>query len=223
MLDKSDIAELLTLQSQAYQLLMWLGEEAVNRPILLGPNIVKLLRHPKTAGQWLVAQREALPSNLVPNEPAGPFAQLFSSFFSTSFRVKHLVLDDRLVDSRLMLGITSPQPRQAGTVHVQALALKHLAGSAGARITEADARRIVKRESLRQASSLWAYVWELDRRARGKGKGVVVHALWRRIPWEMRKELTVAQVWEAREHLLEAARNESIARPLDARGVEFGQ
>lgn len=206
MLDKDQIAELLMLHSQAYQLLMWLGEEAVNEPSLLGPDVVKQLQHAKTAGEWLTARRDAFPTDLVPDDPMGPFAKLFSSFFSTSFHVKHLELDDRVIDSRLTLG-TASRPKRPDTLRVQALALKHLAGSVGIRITEDDARRLVKRESLRPSSQLWAYVWELDRRAKGKAKGSVVHTLWRLIPWETKKELTAVKIWEAREQLVSAVRN----------------
>jgi hypothetical protein len=203
-LDRIQIAELLTLHSQAYRLLMWLGEEAVKEPSLLGPDVVQQLQHAKTAGEWLVARRGTLPTDLVPDDPAGPFAKLFSSFFSTSFRVKHLELDERVIYSRLTLGIGPSRPKRPGTLRVQALALKHLASSAGIRMTEDDARELVKRESLRLSSQLWAYVWELDRRAKGKAKGGVVHALWRSIPWEVKKELTVVKIWEAREQLVRA-------------------
>lgn len=215
MLDRVQIAELLTLHSQAYQLLMWLGEEAVNAPSLLGPDVVKQLQHATTAGAWLAAKRDVFPTGLVPDDPTGPFASLFSSFFATSFRVKHLEFDERVIDSRLTLGIGRSLPKRSSTIRVQALALKHLASSAGSRISEGDARRLVKRDSLRLSSQLWAYVWELDRRVKGKAKGEVVHALWRLIPWETKKELTVAKVWEAREQLVMAARNHALASAAD--------
>jgi hypothetical protein len=214
-LDRDQIAELLTLHSQAYQLLMWLGEEAVYVPTLLGPSVVKHLQSATTAGAWLVAKRDAVPTGLVPDDPTGQFANLFASFFATSFRVKHLEFNQRVIDSRLTLGIGRSLPKRSGTIRVQALALKHLASSVGIRISEGDARRLVTRDSLRLSSHLWTYVWELNRRAKGKAKGDVVHALWRQIPWETKKELTVAKVWEARELLVMTAQNHDQASADD--------
>jgi hypothetical protein len=40
---------------------------------------------------------------------------------------------------------------------------------------------------------------ELDRRAKGKGKGVVVHQIWRSISKAMREALDVEKVWCCRE------------------------
>ena len=53
---------------------------------------------------------------------------------------------------------------------------------------------------------VWTYVWELDRRARNKGKGPVVHRIWRAIPSQTRRALTADRVWSARQQLLDAAR-----------------
>lgn len=73
-------------------------------------------------------------------------------------------------------------------------------------LSEKEARFLVRRETLRVASLLWTYAWELDRRARRKGKGTVSHRIWRAIPKEERKRLNGGQVWEAREQLLSTVR-----------------
>jgi hypothetical protein len=59
---------------------------------------------------------------------------------------------------------------------------------------------------LHEASLLWTYAWELDRRAKQKGKGSVVDRICRSIPREARKPLDVGQIWMAREQLLSAVR-----------------
>jgi len=81
-------------------------------------------------------------------------------------------------------------------------------------IAERDAHRLIKRNALREASVIWTYVWELDRRAKNKGKGPVAHRIWRSIPWERKRSLDVEQVWGAREQLLNAVR-EYYDRPDD--------
>jgi hypothetical protein len=123
MLTRDEVAELLALQANAYELLMWLGAAGANEPDLLSPEVVAIL-----------------------------------------------------------------------------------AASEGISLTEKAAGRIVKRSAVRQAALLWTYVWELDRRSRRKGKGPVVHRIWRSIPWETKKALGVERIWEARAQLLAASR-----------------
>jgi DNA-binding transcriptional regulator YdaS (Cro superfamily) len=206
MLTREDVAQLLTLQAKAYELLMWLGAEGVKDPDLLSPAVVALLGEPLPAAAWLDQHRKRIPPALLPPRIEGPFANLLSSFFSTSFNVTHLDFGDRLVDSRLRLGMDRGLASHVGLDQSQALALKHLAASEGISITEKTARGIVKRATVRPAALLWTYVWELDRRSKKKGKGPVVHKIWRSIPWETKKALSVDRVWEARAQLVAASR-----------------
>lgn len=207
MFDREEVAVLLALHSKAYELLMWLGEASAGNPELLSPDVVALLREPESAAQWLSSNQERLPAGRLPAELRGPFANLFCSFFATSFHVHHLALDDRLLASRLALGAAGRPPAQAGFERSQALALKHLAASEKLPITEREARRILKANCLREASLIFTYVWELDRRAKNKGKGPVVHRIWRSIPRERKRALDVDQVWAARDQLLAAVRH----------------
>jgi hypothetical protein len=206
MLGREEIGQLLALQARAYELLMWLADEATQDPTVLGPHAVAALREPDTAALWLQEHSEHLPERLLPTDPANTFASLFSSFFSTSFRVKHLVFEGRLIETRVTVGADYNPSEGAGLEQCQALALRHLAAAEGVPITDKDARRLVRRKSLHDASLLWTYIWELDRRARQKGKGSVVHRIWRSIPRETRKHLEVESIWNAREQLLNAVR-----------------
>lgn len=185
---------------------MWLAEQAGQDPGLLSPEAAARLCEPASAAQWLELQRERIPAELMPAEPAGAFANLFASFFSTSFRVSHLDFEGRLLESRLNVGVREENQPRAGLEQCQALALRHLAAAAKVPITDKDARRLVRRKDLREASVIWTYVWELDRRSKQKGKGPVVHRMWRSIPAGTRKSLDVARIWEAREQLLSAVR-----------------
>jgi hypothetical protein len=95
----------------------------------------------------------------------------------------------------------------------QALALKHLANSQGTRVSDGEARKLAQRRSLQPHLLLWTYIWELGRRAKGKGKGAVVHSIWRSLPLTMRKDLNTEAVWAARQEIVAIVR----AEILDAR------
>jgi hypothetical protein len=206
MLQREEIEQLLRLQSQAYELLMWLADEATRDPNVLSPTAVGALQNPETAARWLTQHQERFPVPLRPAEFGGAFANLFASFFSTSFHVKHLKFEGRLLESRVTVGAPSERGAISGLEYCQILALRHLATAEKRPITEKEARRIVRRAKLHEASLLWTYAWELDRRSKEKGKGSVVHRLWRSIPRETRQALSVEQIWQGREMLLGAVR-----------------
>lgn len=50
--------------------------------------------------------------------------------------------------------------------------------SSGFSLASREVGGLARRSDLAEALNLWTYVWELDRRSRGKGKGPLVHALW---------------------------------------------
>lgn len=207
MLTREEIADLLELHAKAYQLLLWLGRKAVQQPNMLAPEVVKLLARPATCASWLASSRSSLPVDLLaPGPIQDAFVNLFSSFFSTSFRVDHFSLEGKLLDSRLSPGASKDRDKPSGYLEAQALALRHLSSSEGIQMSDAEARKYARRKSLQPHLLVWAYVWELDRRARAKGKGEVVHRIWRSIPLDIRKNLSAQVVWEAREKLLNSLR-----------------
>lgn len=206
MLDRDDIADLLRLQSRGYRLLMWLDEQSVKTPELLSAAAVAQLSEAESAAVWMARERAAIPPELLPRgAEAGRFWNLFASFFSTSFRVQRLEQGDRLLDARLKLGTDEAGRSRQGLESAKALAVKHLAASQGLRLSEKEAAKLVKRATLGEAAMIWTYVWELDRRARHKGKGPVAHRLWRSLPWAVKRSLDVEAVWTARTALLAAA------------------
>lgn len=170
-------------------------------PSLLSPQSVSAFGGAQSTVEWLETRRQTIPRGLLPDALGLDFAQLFRSFFKTSFEVDHLSFGGRLLDSRL----ATTTPGRPGVI--VARAFKHLAASRGIALDEKRCRRMVERASLAEDARVWAYVWELDRRARGKAKGQGVHGLWRSLPREVRTTLDVDRVWAAREALLEAARS----------------
>lgn len=203
MLTRADIGDLLQMHARGYQLLLWLDRQAAREPSVLAPDVVALLAKPASCGAWLVANRFTLPLELRPENPVrDEFVNLFASFFSTSFHVEHLSFGGELLDSRLAKRSTKSSHKPKGSLAAQALALKHLASSQSIRISEAEARKFAERKSSQPHLLLWTYVWELDRRAKAKGKGEVVHRIWRSLPLATRKNLSTDAVWAAREELL---------------------
>ena len=183
MLGYDDVVRLLRLQAKAFELLTWLGQECAHNPELLSADAAADLARPSTAAAWVERHRPELPAELAAVDPHGAFANLLSSFFSTSFRVEHLEFDNRLLWVRIVPGVSEGASDRTGVARIQALALKHLAASQRLPVSQRQAGDLVHtHRDLRDAVLLWTYVWELDRRARNKGKGPVVHRIWRSIP-----------------------------------------
>lgn len=203
MLTREEISDLIQLHAQAYRLLMWLDRAALENPKTLAPDVVALLAKPTSCGPWLRANRSKLPLDVLPESPLrDEFVNLFSSFFSTSFHVEHVSFGGELLDSHLTTRSSKRSHKSKGYTASQALALKHLASSQGMRVSEAEARKLALRKSMQPHLLLWTYVWELGRRAKAKGKGEVVHRIWRSLPLATRKNLSTEAVWMAREEIV---------------------
>ena len=206
MMTRDDAAELLLRHQQAYELLLWLGRTSAEDPTLLDADAARQLAHARAVPAWIARQRHRIPSELMPPSIDRRFAALFASFLTTSFRIDHVYFADRLVATYLVRGATPAPASHAGLVACQALALKHLLAAERIPMSPSEVGALARQPELAEALCVWTYVWELDRRSRGKGKGPVVHALWRRLPRAVRHDLTTARVWTAREQLLAAAR-----------------
>lgn len=202
MIDRTDISRLLALHSRAYDWLIFLVNEAKKDPDLLSPEVLEKIGKKKSCEQWVADKWTSIPEKMRPQKSdISGFARLFSSFFDTSFRVDSLTFDGKLMDVSVKIG-AKKQPLPYGVKSVKALALKHLCSAENIKLSDAESRTIANRKSIADSLTIWAYIWELDRRVRGKGKGAVVHTLWRSMPFETRKQLDVETVWKAREHLL---------------------
>ena len=205
MLNYQQTEALLATQDQAYRLMEWLTREVARRPDLLTPQDAATLHQSDATRRWLDAHSSEIPSKLLfdLNES---FVNLFASFFETSFHIKHLEFDGKLLDSNVKVGLEQRKSTAFNPAQCQFLALKHLCNSEDVYLTDKEAKALVKRASLRESLLVWTYVWELDRRARGKGKGAVVHEIWRKLPVDVRKNLNAERVWNDREQLLTVVR-----------------
>lgn len=95
--------------------------------------------------------------------------------------------------------------RGLGKGQVVALAVKHRLSREGVKLSVGDASRLVRRPDVKVDAIIVAYMWELERRALGKGKGPVAHELWGSMPRPVRSSLCAEQVWLAVSRLIEAA------------------
>jgi hypothetical protein len=203
MLTREVVDDLIRLHAMAYRLLMWLDREAGENPNALARDVVEVLQKPASCGPWLMANRSKLPKDALPEGPIREeFVNLFSSYFSTSFQVEHVSFGGELLESHLSTRSTKRSHKSKGHTGAQALALKHLASSQGIRLSDAEARNLAQRKLIQPHLLLWTYIWELDRRANAKGKGEVVHRIWRSLPLTVRKNLCTDAVWAAREEIV---------------------
>lgn len=206
MIDYESIEGLLKTQEQAYELLKWLADAVSWQPHLLAPQEAAHLHKPEAAREWLDKYQSDIPAHLLPTRFNEGFVNVFASFFSTSFRIGHFEYDGKLIESNVKLGLNQSKHLVSNPAQCEFLALRHLCNSENILLTDKEAKALVRRKSLKEALLIWTYVWELDRRARGKGKGSVVHQIWRAIPKATRQSLNAEKVWDCKAQILTAAR-----------------
>lgn len=193
-----DVATLLRLQRSAYRLLLHIDRLGRDDPSWLSPDVVQTLSDGASAMAWIQANRPALPERLLAEADCEVmFGNLVASFFCTSFHADYLASGDKIDFARLRLGAACERPSPIGERTAVAYAIRHLLAYDGVRIDSRTARRLAKSRGIHNETRVIAYVWELDRRARGKSKGPVAHEIWKAIPRELRAELAEEIVWLA--------------------------
>jgi hypothetical protein len=210
-----DTTTLLQIHRRAYELLMLLDQRASTDPEWLAPHVVDRLRRYESAKEWLAEHQNDLPDEFrFPPTLVEPFARLFSSFFETSFDVEQTTFQDKLLSARLRRGKRTESSMTRNTLPVVALALKHVLALEGIRLDARQTRSLAGRSDIHTETRIVAYIWELDRRVRGKAKGPVVHKLWLSLPVSVRKSLDDNMVWLAKDAVRRAAAaHRSESRP----------
>jgi hypothetical protein len=84
-----------------------------------------------------------------------------------------VTFNDTISDARLKAGVDESAKQRKGGRHpgmtskkILTLALKHLASSEGIKMSESDAKQMATHSCIEQDLLIWAYVWELGRRAK---------------------------------------------------------
>jgi hypothetical protein len=132
------------------------------------------------------------------------FANVLVSFFETSFEIRTQELNGKVLEARLQRSqVPRPAQRPSGQSKVVAVnAVRRLASDEGIAIDQKIAVRVVNRIDVRADLWIWVYVFELTRRSVGKGKGTVDYRIWHAISPDVRRNLNVDTVWEARSRIV---------------------
>ena len=211
-MNQLQIEQTLKLHKLAYGLLLWLKEQARNNRGLLDAKSVEAMSSGKSCEEWLKAHHSMLPANLRTDASDLPaLSNLFSSFFTTSFRVGQIRWWDA-VETTLVTGAKTVRDRRhkkhserrenEAATELKRLALAGLAGEAGLHGNPLLIERAAASEEIAGDLVLWTYVRELVRRIEFVSQGAPVHRLWLALDERTRKNLSVEIVWRARTNLI---------------------
>ena len=108
---------------------------------------------------------------------------------------------DRFASRKVPRGLVRKRKDEAA--HLKYRAMTYLADENAPGFWDC-ARELNSEQSLRRDLVLWTWACELVHRSRGEPHGPAVHLLWRQIDDQVRKQLTIEQIWYSRERLMEA-------------------
>ena len=218
---KQELIRVLELQEKAYNLLLWLDEQARHQADLLSDENVASWKYAESCESWVRHMIGTVPRDLRPDDgDDSAFARLFSAFFNTSFRVEkvkenHYHFDgqryvrDEREKPKLIAGLTNT-PKTAGQKsktresrkNLQLIALEELAIENDVDLSRAQLETLATRDDLQDAINLYSYAHELVRRSQFASQGAAVHSLWRSIDKKTRQSLNGDVLWAARESLV---------------------
>jgi len=206
------IERTLKLHKLAYGLLMWLKDQARNNRSLLDAKSVEAMSFATTCEDWVQCHLSMIPVHLRPEtNDLRAFGRLFSSFFTTSFRVGQIrwweTIETTLVTGAKEFRNARHRKHSAGrdeeaANELKRLALIALADEEGLACAPLLSKRAVETKSIDQDLSLWTYVVELIRRSEFASQGTAVHRLWLALSERTRNNLSVELVWKARMNLV---------------------
>jgi hypothetical protein len=161
---------------------------------------------------WMVRHLAMIPTQFRPKSAEiAAFSRLFSSFFTTSFRVGQQRWWET-AETTLITGAKAYRDRrhkkhserrdQEGATELKRLALAALAEETQVCSNASIVERALAAEAISRELALWTYVRELVRRTEFLSQGTPVHRLWLELDEKTRKDLSVQVVWQSREKLL---------------------
>jgi hypothetical protein len=208
----TELERIVGLQQKAYGLLLWLKEQARRKPTILNPEQMQALSSGDSCVEWVKHQLNDLPHEFGPKpDEFRAFGYLFSSFFTTSFRVGEVRNWD-VVETTLIRGAKklrgrrhkrhSERREREAADELKLMALVALAEEHGLAVTSEVQERALAAADLALDLALWTYGCELVRRARFASQGGAVHRLWLELKAKTRKNLSAESIWRARERLV---------------------
>jgi len=211
-MDLTELQTILDLHKKAYDLLLWLNGQTRSRPALLKGAQAESLASTERCVAWLKRHLNDFPVELRPHpDEFQVFGHLFSSFFSTSFRVVETQGWDS-VQTSLSRGAKSLHGRrhkihterreERAADELRRLALAGLAQERGIDLAANTLEKGLMELSLAGDLALWTYARELIRRTQFASQGGAVHRLWLTLDEKIRKRLSAESIWKARERLV---------------------
>lgn len=206
---REELEKVMGWQKRAYGLLMWLNHEARSKPAMLSAEAVEQMSVAESCVVWINHNLNSLPREFWP-EPSElvPFARLFSSFFSTSFRVGEQGYRDaslitgavKIKDKRHKKHLERRQKEAA--LDLKRAAMSALAEETGVVVTVEGLDTMIASTELGPKVTLWTYACELKRRTEYVSQGTAVHELWLELDEKTRKRMDGEMVWKARDQLM---------------------
>lgn len=224
-MQKQEIARVLDLQQRAYNLLLWISDQARHQPDLLSESNIEQLRYAPGCDEWVRHMMGLFPEKLRPQEAdISAFAHLLSSFFNTSFHVATVNESnwsgrysnyDTWTTTKLVPGAPKTtkgpaakkraQEKDRQSAHnLQLIVLEELAIENDFDLTRAQIETLAAEPDVAESLNLWSYAHELIRRSRFASQGAAVHQMWLSLDKKTRESLDADTIWQAREQLCRA-------------------
>lgn len=218
-MEVSQIEPVLHLHRQAYDLLLWVNKRAESNPDMLSDRNIQNWRFPDACSRWLRSAGGTFPHSLRLEERDIPVvANLFSSFFQTSFRLNPKApvacLDDwgepawepggrrKLVAGQPSRTKAAKAKTNRAMLELCLLALQELAAERQAEPSRSTLEAMAVSAEFSQDTLLWTWFRELNRRAYFASQGTAVHRVWQSLDKSVRERLDSTKILEARSRLL---------------------
>ena len=215
----TDIQMALDLQQQALAFLLAARDSGRAASGPLDEVTVAAWKHADSCAEWVEKHYQELPAVNRPERREIPvFAQLLSSFFTTSFstfsvptfnkrgedvtQVQIRALPQRRLDGTRKSNAVREREKTAARA-LRAYAFEALAEECGVDEARANFAAAETNASLSADLTLWTYAIQLVNRTQFASQGPAVYRLWLELPESTRKNLTAELVWRARQRLLE--------------------
>jgi hypothetical protein len=209
-MNQNEICTLLEQHCKAYQFLLWLDKEATGNPNVFSKETITAFNEKQSCIAWLEMHRDSIPQELYPDSNRiDSFANMLMSFFETSFHVQIQEFEGKILEARLCrkANPTSIQKPTARLRDLMITAMRRLASEEGIVIDQDATRHAVDHPGLRNDLWIWLYINDLNLRSSGKARGNIDHKIWIAIPVDIRRNMDIKIVWEARSHLVTELKN----------------
>src|SRR5262245_46647788 len=174
-IDRPHVADILAIHAHAYQLLLWLGDQARQDPELLSVEAEDALLDSRSCLGWLKQRWDSLPAAHRCPGRERELAALLSSFFRTSFHVERFEWNGRIAQAELRSGARhegtreGKRARHGGTLTQEAL--HGLCRNEGLRVSPRALAKLARSQAARADLHVWCYAVGLVHRAEGRGEG----------------------------------------------------